>query len=198
MMRSLELTHWLNAAVNEDGNIRCVLIAGGGTLADQVRDLHAEWQFDEALAHELALEAMRMNACVLQALAPLARISSDTDEIAKCGKRDQPTIWSPPRPLSTDAFPASWAATSDTIALYVAQQVAADALFLIKSVDANTLVDSLATVLSRDGLLDDYFPQLLAREWLPTRIVAKNQFADFADAYRHGDKNRAGAAVLGS
>ena len=197
MMRSPELTHWLNAALSKEGKAQVVLIPGGGAFADQVRDLHAEWKFDEALAHALALEAMRMNARVLQVLAPLARLSTDIGEIAKRGEREQTTIWSPPRPLSTDAFPANWAATSDTIALYVAQRLAANALFLVKSMRAELLGDSAASVFSGNGLLDDYFPQLLERGWIPTRIVAKSQFVDFADAYRRGEASRVGVAVTG-
>ena len=197
MMRSPALPHWLNVALSQDANARIVLVPGGGARANHVRDLHAEWKFDEAVAHALALEAMRMNAIILQSLAPLSRMSSDTSEVANCAVHGQTTIWVPPRPFTTEAFPASWAATSDSIALYVAQRLAADALFLVKSVNADNLVERTATSLSRDGLLDEYFPQLFARGSLTTRIVAKRQSADFAEAYRLGDANRVGVAVLG-
>ncbi len=198
MMRSPELRQWLNVAVSNEGLARCVLIPGGGALADHVRELQATWKFDDAEAQALALEAMRMNARVLHILAPAAGTSSDVSAIAGHAEHGQSVIWSPPVPLTTDAFPASWDATSDSVALYVAQSVAADALFLVKSVHADRLVDGAAATLSGDGVLDDFFPQLLARERITARIVAKSQYADFAEAYRQGDATRAGIAITGA
>ena len=180
MMRAPELRAWLEAA---DGRAAgaSVIVAGGGALADQVRGLQAAWQFDERLAHELALETMRMNASILAAILPRARLTSavNAERLATAGAV---WIWSPPRPFIAPALPWDWTATSDSIALWLAQSVGAAALILVKSVAADTLRDAPAETFAKAGLIDTCFPRLLAQSPLPARVLAKTQHAEFARA----------------
>ncbi len=186
MMRAPELRQWLSACTEQNGEVRCVLVPGGGGLADQVRALQATWEFDDRVAHALAIEAMRMNAQVLKILAQDACLSSDLAAITKgTGKRDT-AIWTPPPGMNIEGLPETWDVTSDSIALHVAHRLRADGLLLVKSVDAGLLGDGTAAELSRKGLIDEYFPRLFAREPLPTTVVTKHQHAEFADAVRSG------------
>ena len=57
MMHSAALARWL-AACAAPRPVRCVVVLGGGHLADEIRALHARWGFEEARAHELAIAAM--------------------------------------------------------------------------------------------------------------------------------------------
>ena len=186
MMQAPELRQWLHACVEQNGEVRCVLVPGGGGLADQVRALHATWEFDDHVAHALAIEAMRMNAQVLKTLAQKVCWSSDLAEITRAIEKRSTAIWTPPRGLTIDGLPETWDVTSDSIALHFAHQLRADALLLVKSVDADLLGDGVAAEFSRQGLIDDYFPRLLARDSLPTTIVSKHQHAEFAHAVRNG------------
>ncbi len=67
-----ELREWLTACSARAVAVRCVVVVGGGALADEVRALQRRHGFDDVLAHELALEAMRMHYN-LPALPPSRR-----------------------------------------------------------------------------------------------------------------------------
>lgn len=182
MMRAPELRHWLRACGARGGTGPCVIVPGGGVVADHVRELQAAWTFDEQLAHELALDAMRMNAKVLEALLPGARLTSGLEASALAAPANGAWVWSPPQPFCAELLPASWAATADSIALWLAQRLDAGALFLVKSVAAEALVEASAATLAGRQLIDDFFPHLLLQQPVPVRILAKSQYAEFEQA----------------
>jgi len=195
-MYASELRNWVEvfADANTQTQIQCVLVVGGGSLANCVRKLHSTWAFDEVLAHNLALDAMRINAQVLRALVPFARLWS-FDKIADKTEQRGTLIWNPTSSLPGDSVPETWAATSDSIGLYLAQHLPAKALFLVKSLQTDTLRDASAATLSREGTVDGYFPQLFARRPVTTRVVSKVQFSDFAEACQSGNACSVGTAV---
>ncbi|MCZ6772189.1 MAG: hypothetical protein O7G83_09425 [Proteobacteria bacterium] len=186
MMRAPDLRQWLSACAEQNGEVRCVLVPGGGGFADQVRALQATWEFDDRVAHALAIEAMRMNAQVLQALLQAPCLSSDFAEIAGGTEKRYTAIWTPRPGMTIDGLPETWEVTSDSIALHVAHRIQADALLLVKSVDASLLTSGTAAQMSLQGLIDDFFPRLLARYPLPTMLVSKRQHVEFNDAVRSG------------
>jgi len=122
-----------------------VLIAGGGKLADAVREADAVWKLGEEASHWLCIEAMGVSARVLAAVLPEARWEATWDRLldtlASADGR-QPILFSPvqflshieadlpPRPL-----PHRWSVTSDSIAARLAQVLSASELVLLKSAD---------------------------------------------------------------
>ncbi|MEQ8663296.1 MAG: aspartate kinase, partial [Gammaproteobacteria bacterium] len=105
---------WL-AACAQSAAVRCVVVVGGGPAADEVRALHARWQFDERLAHALAIAAMRGNAAIAHALAPTLEPFTHTLPAGSAG-----ALWLPPDDCAWLAVPASWAVTSDSLAVALA------------------------------------------------------------------------------
>lgn len=194
MMQANELLEWIDVLSHPNPQTQCILVVGGGAFADCVRKLHSIWAFDEKLAHNLALDAMRVNARVLRALAPFAHLSSFEDIVARA-EEETTLILSPTGPLPGNIVPETWAATSDSIGLYLAQHLSAKALFLVKSLQADTLRAASAVTLSREGVIDNSFPRLFARRPITTKLVSKTQFSDFAKAYRTGDVHGVGVAV---
>ena len=187
MLEAAELPQWLGVcgAPGASGT-RCVLVAGGGALADQVRALQARWRFDERLAHELALDTMRLNARLLQGLAPSLPLCEATRGAELMSAPTGALIWRPPALFAPPALPASWAVTSDSVALWLAQALAASGLLLVKSLSPAELRADSANAWAAAGVVDSYFPQLLAAAWLPVRLISKLQVMDFACGLRDG------------
>lgn len=189
-----ELGPWLAACTSGEGPVRCVVVVGGGALADDVRALQAAHGFDEVLGHELALEAMRMNARVLGALAPGAHRAAGLEATSRALSAGRDVLWRPARPFKAQDLPRSWAATSDSIALWLARAVGAEVAWLVKSVDPARLAGQTAAALSAAGVVDAFLPGYVGRGGGALRVVAKSDLPMFRDARRDGDADRAGIA----
>lgn len=109
-----------------------IVVCGGGAYADTVRIQQQRLGFDDVIAHRQALLAMEQTAIYLQ------RVWNQTTG------RDMPiseygapmTLWSPRRLLfDQSAIPASWAITSDSLAAWLANQMGAHQLSVMKSLD---------------------------------------------------------------
>jgi 5-(aminomethyl)-3-furanmethanol phosphate kinase len=135
-----------------------VLIAGGGTLADQVRHADARFSFGEQKSHELCLDVLRVTARRLGSELPGSKLLIHVEELQAAVRSLLPTVyvfcphhfmtvWEPrwhPRPL-----PATWAVTADSIAARLAEVIGAAELVLLKSCDPPPA--------GTGGYVDDYF-----------------------------------------
>lgn len=155
-----------------------LLLAGGGDPVEFLRSLDHSIGMDDSNAHFAAIAGMEMNAYVLQSLLPEAfRI----DEIVESGSALSPQLFFPLDFFrKKDPLPHSWDVTSDSIALYLADQFRCDLLVLLKSVDGIvqpneglvpriTLDESEVT-----GVVDGYFyryPREGVRGTLECRIL---------------------------
>jgi len=138
-----------------------VLIAGGGKLADVIREADAVWALGDEAAHWLCVDVMGVSARLLATLLPDCRWEAAWDGLLPLlGASDggQPIVFSavqflrdveanlPPRPL-----PHSWGVTSDSIAARIAQVLSAGELVLLKSADPPGQAPA------RPPYADDYF-----------------------------------------
>ncbi|MBK6660403.1 MAG: hypothetical protein IPG43_20720 [Proteobacteria bacterium] len=180
-----ELRDWLAACSAPSSSVRCVVVTGGGALADEVRALQARWRFDDRVAHELALDTMRLNARVLQALAPgLALWSTPSNEQAPASRPEGNCLWMPPPDFAPAELPMSWAVTSDSIALWLARRVGAQALLLVKSLSPSALHAAANAGLAAQGVVDDYFSTLLAPGGVALRVTSKLCVEEFIERRR--------------
>ena len=140
-----------------------VIVPGGGRFAERIRQQQRETGLDDVTAHRRALLAMEQYGALLcelePRLYPVARLDEMTD---KAGV----PVWFPGRMLAarTD-IPASWQVTADSLALWLAGELNADALILVKSVANNT---HDVRELAASTYLDAYFPQMMARAGVKT------------------------------
>ncbi len=164
-----------------------LLITGGGRAADLVREFDSAADLDDKSAHFAAIAAMELNAYLLSDFfEDFSFCSADTF----LGENNQLNdnninIFLPLEYYRRlDPLPHSWQVSSDSIALELAYRVGAASLILMKqrgyrSVDkgdafnkdsgtANNTSQHLflsnrvsAGKISDDGLIDNYFPQLL-------------------------------------
>jgi aspartokinase-like uncharacterized kinase len=149
------LRPWLSAIGAAAG--RVVVVPGGGPFADTVRSAQAAMGFDDAAAHCMALLAMTQYGVALANLGgPF--VSVDTmDALYDTLRERRVPVWSP-WPMLRDApdIPACWDVTSDSIALWLGQVLAAPYVLLIKHVP--TLAGATARSLVAQGVLDAAFP----------------------------------------
>lgn len=139
-----------------------VLVAGGGPFADAVRQVQAAMPFDDVLAHRLALDAMTHLAEVLATCHPRLKAVGDRAGVRVALQQGRLPIWHPAELRAGHPDIAeSWEVTSDSLAAWLATELGADRLILVKSVDAPA--DSTPAALSAAGVVDAHFPRHAAR-----------------------------------
>ena len=149
----------LLALLAEHAGSGTVIVPGGGRFADQVRARQREAGMDDANAHHLALRAMEQYAAVLCAMEPRLYPVTGVDEICRAQGATGVPIWLPASQLAGQpGIPASWQVTSDSLSLWFAAQINAEALILIKSAPTRS---NNAQELAASGYLDEYFPQMM-------------------------------------
>ncbi|ACK51325.1 aspartate/glutamate/uridylate kinase [Methylocella silvestris BL2] len=151
---------WLAALVASTR--RLVLVTGGGPFAGAVRAAQAAMGFDEAIAHRLALLAMEQYAIVIAARQDRFALAATRDDIAAALARNRIPVWLPSAmALAAAEIPQSWDMTSDSLAAWLAGELAAAQLLLIKS--SNVEEPASARGLAGDGVVDPLFPHFAAR-----------------------------------
>jgi aspartokinase-like uncharacterized kinase len=185
------LTRWLAQADHDHANEASekvarvdILIAGGGTLAEHVRQLDKRFALDSETSHWMSVSAMsctsRLLASLLNAGPPCERW--DDLQVIVSGGRSQLTVFDAQQWLTEmeGSHPGirlthDWQTTSDSIAGRLARVLCADELVLLKSTDIPTGIDWRAA--TEQGLVDGRFLQIAAE--LP-RVVCVNlrQFED--------------------
>lgn len=144
------LIGWLSALAKQE----VVIVPGGGPFADAVRAAQTRWRFDDRSAHDMAILAMQQYGRLLQALRPdmsgLHHPSSSTAKIDRCTR-----VWLPhPETLAAAGLPASWNITSDSLAAWLAKDLGASRLLLVKSVDPAQMSLALPSEIACDRLID--------------------------------------------
>ena len=131
-----------------------VLVPGGGPFADAVRDAQPRMGFDDGAAHRMALLAMAQYAEALAALAPRLRPALSLAAIRTALAEKAVPVWSPwPRADGLAALPESWQLTSDSLAAWLAGNLGAELLVMIKQDAAPaSLADAAAS-----GMVDPLF-----------------------------------------
>ena len=166
---SASIQQWLDVlACHGAGNV--VLVPGGGPFARQVRAMQSSWQFNDEVAHRMALLAMEQYGWMLLGLRPDLIPAVDTEEIEAALNRAQVPVWLPSRMVLADsALPANWDVTSDSLAAWLALRLKAEHLILVKSaqVDAGTIE---CKILQAEGVVDRAFAGFLGqggfRAWI--------------------------------
>jgi aspartokinase-like uncharacterized kinase len=153
------------------GGVRTVLIAGGGKLADVLRELDTVHALGERRSHSLALRVLDTTARILSAIVPGTQVVTSLDELPPVWRTGDHPILAPRIVLDDDerrnplsSIPHTWSSTSDSISARIAQILGASELIVLKSVPPPP--DLSLSGAAKLGLIDPSFPSI-ARE-LPT------------------------------
>jgi 5-(aminomethyl)-3-furanmethanol phosphate kinase len=157
-----------------------LVVPGGGPFADAVREADRRFGLRATTSHRMAILGMEQFGWLLCDLIPGAERCADLAQAG--GLADGRTTVLLPARLGLDALPASWLLTSDSIAAWVAGQVGADRLVLVKEVGglfaewpargqplARMTVTELAAL--RPGGVDPYLPAALGRASFETWVI---------------------------
>ena len=174
-----QLRAWL-AVLARAGRGRAVVVPGGGSFAEAVRDAQRAQGFDDAVAHRMALLAMEQYGLMLAGLEPVLLSADSVVQIASTLKAQRVPVWMPSHMvLGGDDVPASWDATSDTLAAWLARVLGASSLILVKSVRV-TEPHADAEELVRRGWVDPLFPRAAAGAGCPIRVLGSGDQAYLA------------------
>jgi aspartokinase-like uncharacterized kinase len=152
---------WLSGLAERAGG-RVVIVPGGGLFADAVRKAQLQSHFSDWHAHRMALLAMDQYGWMLLGLENKLGPARSLVEIHGALAEGRVPVWLPSNMLAarTDV-PATWDITSDSLAAWLAGQLAAEHLVLVKSVAPGVGSIPVEDVVQR-GIVDHGFEEFLA------------------------------------
>src|SRR5437867_4654101 len=125
---------------------RLVVLPGGGPFAEAVRQMFKRVKIGEDAAHWMAVLGMDQYAHALAARLPEAALVDGDGGISAAIQAGRLPVLAPYHWLrAADPLPHSWEVTSDTIAAWLAGQLGARRVVLIKpahALDSKAIVDS--------------------------------------------------------
>jgi dihydroneopterin aldolase len=160
------LGRWLDAIARHTG--RMVVVPGGGPFADAVRAAQPRMGFDDAAAHRMGLLAMEQYGCALASLNAQFVLVESRDEIERALDAGKVPAWLPTRMvLAAREIPWSWDVTSDSLAAWLAGELGARRLLLVKHVAASMSADELAV----RGVVDPTFSRFQKESGVPFTVL---------------------------
>jgi 5-(aminomethyl)-3-furanmethanol phosphate kinase len=162
-----QLAAWCNAiqhGYRTGPEKRFILVPGGGIFADTVRQMQHQMPFDEYAAHIMALLAMEQYGLALSAYFPKLVRSEAVFMMRRAWRAKLIPCWAPTRmTLAARAPEQSWKMTSDSLAAWLADEISAERVLLIKSVDAGSAgAELLVSDLMARGVVDPLFGHFAA------------------------------------
>lgn len=134
LLHSAELPIWLETIHSLASTTNIVIVPGGGAFADKVREIQPLRNLSDKTAHQMALLGMCQFGYLLAGLSENIQLVEDIDSVAKNLNKNIPIIWLPTALINDDSeVSASWDFTSDSIALWLAINLLADRLVLVKT-----------------------------------------------------------------
>jgi len=174
------LRHWLDAIAALAGAI--VIVPGGGPFADAVRTAQETMGFDDDAAHHMALVGMAQFGRALTSLNPLLAIATSRAAITRLVAKKRVPVWAPERMALAARLPASWNLTSDSLAVWLASEIGAQKLVLVKH--GNFLEYEDAGDLARRDIVDALFPDYIGRSSVLASVAGPQDYARLADELR--------------
>jgi dihydroneopterin aldolase len=177
---SPHLRDWVAAIANCAGHI--VIVPGGGPFADTVRAAQAQIGFDDRAAHRMGLLAMDQYGCAIKSLHEKLSLADSLDSIRRGLVDRRVPVWLSSR-MALDAadVPQCWDVTSDSLAVWLAGQIGAERLLLVKHVEP-AHGTARATDLAARGVLDRAFANFLAASGITAFIVGPKDHVTVAQS----------------
>jgi 5-(aminomethyl)-3-furanmethanol phosphate kinase len=172
---SADLGDWIAAITGCAG--RAVIVPGGGPFADVVRAAQAQMGFDDRAAHRMALLAMEQYGCAIKSLHEAMSFADSLDSIRRSLADAHVPVWLPTRmALGATEIPHCWDVTSDSLAAWLAGQIGAERLLLIKHIELARGTVRAADLAAR-GIVDKAFADFLAASGVPAFILGPSDHA---------------------
>jgi aspartokinase-like uncharacterized kinase len=149
-------------------------------FAEQVRVAQKNWRFGDQVAHCMALLAMQQMAYMFQGINQNLRIASTVQEIKSSLAREKVIIWSPDiEQLDRAGIPANWDITSDSLAAWLAKEISATELFLVKS---NSVSSAMSIQqMAEEGIVDQGFCDSIKDAKMTVKILNRHELNFFTE-----------------
>jgi len=155
---------------------RVVIVPGGGPFADQVRMAQKYYQFNDEIAHKMALLAMQQMALIFKSIKPSFLLANQPLTI---DNNVPVVIWSPDIQQADLALvDANWEVTSDSLAAWLSNQLQATELVLVKSADIPVNMD--IQQMQKQGLVDKAFTKYTKNALYKITLINKHCFNEYA------------------
>lgn len=152
-------------------NEQTVVVCGGGLFANTVRHAQKKWHFDDIAAHKMAILAMQQTALMCQNIQPEFVLFSKTQAF----QHQQFSIWSPDlTELNDAAVKPSWNVTSDSLAAWLANELKADELVIVKSCEVNSELS--VEKLAEQFIIDGEFSNFVAQTKFDLKVISVTDF----------------------
>lgn len=172
-----DLVDWLKVLANSP--LATVVVPGGGPFADQVRQAQSRWGFNDVAAHRMAVYGMQQMGEMLCAIQPGFTRVDARETIKVAADKRRAAMWLPEKMvLAAAEIPCDWTVTSDSLALWLAGQINADGVVLVKSVtldDVSNQIDEL----QRADLIDQAAHHFTADLACPVLMLHRSHSALF-------------------
>jgi aspartokinase-like uncharacterized kinase len=160
------LARWVSDCQRDDPESHLVMLIGGGTLVEALRDIDRRHHVDPALAHWIAIELMDVAARIVGGWFPTWRVETSLASLRARVGTPGVTLFLPYGFLRNDdpqlaglALPVGWHVTSDSIAARLAEVLGGARLTLLKSCPLEGRTWAQA---AHEGLVDGWFPRAVA------------------------------------
>lgn len=155
---SPDLRKWVQAI--EKSARPLVIVPGGGPFANTVRQFQTRIGYDSDAAHRMAILAIEQFGHALVSLGTKLRPATTLDAIAATQEAGDIPVWMPAKlVLRAEGIERTWSTTSDSLAAWLASQIPASSICLIKQIDLPT--GSTIEAISAAGVVDHSFSTLL-------------------------------------
>lgn len=152
-------------------NQQTVVVCGGGLFANTVRAAQKKWHFDDVVAHEMAILAMQQTALMCQNLQLEFELFSKTQDF----QNQRFSIWLPDLvELNNAEIEPSWNITSDSLAAWLANELDADELMVVKSCEIDTTLT--LTELKDQAIIDAGFVDFVLCTEFYLKILSVTEF----------------------
>jgi aspartokinase-like uncharacterized kinase len=186
-------------ALLADAHVPLVIVPGGGPFADAVRSAQARLGLSDAACHAMALNAMTQTGLALADIHPSPdrlAVVSDIGMIERMLRQEFTVIWNPvPAAIAAEGLGRDWSVTSDSLAAWLALELGARQLVLLKSCAVPAAAS--ASELAAAGIVDATFPRLVAQGILPWCALHHEDQRRLGEMLAGEAGRRSGMGVLG-
>tara|TARA_B100000745_G_scaffold160556_1_gene105039 strand:- start:96 stop:686 length:591 start_codon:yes stop_codon:yes gene_type:complete len=134
LMRSKELVVWLENIFSRTRDNIIIVVPGGGEFAENIREAQRQLNFNNKIAHKMALLAMCQYGYFLTGINADIKILKNTEILSLDKNIGGSFLWLPDDLLENiSEITGNWDFSSDSISLWLATYLTADKLVIVKS-----------------------------------------------------------------
>ena len=134
LMRSKELVVWLENIFSRTRDNIIIVVPGGGEFAENIREIQKQLNFNNKIAHKMALLAMCQYGYFLTGINADIKILKNTKTLCLDKNIGGSFLWLPDDLLENiSEITGNWDFSSDSISLWLATYLTADKLVIVKS-----------------------------------------------------------------